>query len=97
MSEKILRGNAARQVLESALFIEAWEGLEAGAVERLAACDTSDTKTLQTLTMGLQTLRAVRRRFEVWMVDGEQAAKDLIRGEERAAQPGLLQRFRRTA
>lgn len=97
MNDKILRGNEARQVLDNALFMEAWAGLEAGAIERIAACDVTDTKALQTLAMSLQTLRAVRRRFEVWMVDGEQAAKDMIRKTELAEQPGLLQRFRRQA
>lgn len=90
----IERGNRAQQLLDDPLFIEAWQGLEQGAIERLAAADANDTKTLQALTMSLQTIRAVRRRFEVWVAEGKDAAERQIRRE---MQPGLLSRFRRTA
>lgn len=89
----IERGNRARQIIEDPLFIEAWEGLERGAIERLAAADANDTDTLRSLTMSLQTVRAVRRRMEVWMAQGKDAAERQIRRE----QPSMLSRFRRSA
>lgn len=94
--ERILRGNRARQIIEDPLFIEAFHGLEQGAIERLARCDIGDTQKLQTLTTTLQTMRAIHRIFEVWMIDGEEAAKKMQKQE---LEPNLvtstLNRFRR--
>lgn len=93
--ELIQRGERARQIINDPLYIEAWEGLEIGCVERLAACDTNDAKTLQALTQSLQTVRAVRRRMAVWIAEGQEAAERLMRKEQQ--QPTLLSRFRRSA
>lgn len=93
MSEELIaRAERARQILADPVFIEAWEGLEAGAIERIAACDTTDTKKLQTLTMALQTVRAIRRRMEVWIAEGKDAAEREMR--KQASVP-LFSRFRR--
>lgn len=92
--EKIMRAQRARQILDDPLFIEAFEGLELGAIERLASCDAHDKDRLQTLTMGLQTIRAVRRRFSLWISEGEAEAKKRMQREDT---PTLLSRFRRSA
>jgi hypothetical protein len=92
--EKLIRANRAQQLLSEPLLIEAWDGLEEGAIERIAACDASDAKTLQALTLALQAVRAVRRRFEVWVIEGKDEAQ---RQERQAEKPGLMSRFRRAA
>lgn len=96
--EAILRANRARQILDDPLFIEAFEGLEKGAIERISACDTHDKERLQTLALSLQTIRAVRHRFQLWVADGEDAARRQIQREEA---PSLINRlnnrFRRQA
>lgn len=92
MTDEVARAVRAKQLLEDELFSEAWEGLERGAIERLAAADTNDTKTLQALTMSLQTVRAIRRRFEVWIAEGKEAAEREARRQEK---PSMIQRFRR--
>lgn len=90
--ELIARAERARQIVEDPLFAQAWTGLEQGAVERLAACDTTDTRRLQALTMALQTVRAIRQRFEVWIAEGRDAAE---RQERKQAAVPLFSRFRR--
>ncbi len=92
--EKIIRANRAQQILDDPLFIEAFEGLEAGAIEALSACDVHNKERLQTLTMGQQTIRAVRRRFALWVAEGADEAKRQMRREDA---PTLIDRFRRRA
>lgn len=93
--ESILRGTRAAQLLADPLLTEAFDGLERGAVERLANCDANDAKTLQSLTLALQTVRAVRRRFTVWVAEGKDEAERQIKREMQP--PGVLSRFRRAA
>lgn len=93
--EVIQRANRAAQLLADPLLIEAFDGLESGAVERIAACDALDIKRLQTLTLALQTTRAIRHRFNTWVAEGEDAARRQMRKDE--APTGLLSRFRRAA
>jgi hypothetical protein len=93
--ELISRAVRARQILDDPLFIEAWDGLDAGAIHAIATCSTDDTKRLQTLTQALQTVRAVRRRFEVWIAEGEETAKALARKEALLERVPMLNRFRR--
>lgn len=92
MNEKILRASRAEQILNDPLFIEAFDGLEKGAIERLSSCDVHDRDRIATLTMGLQTIRAVRRRFELWIHEGADEAKRQIQREDN---PTLIDRFRR--
>lgn len=94
--ELILRGNRAKQILDDPLVVEAFEGIEKGAVERLATCDANDIKKLQALTMSLQTVRAVRHIFSLWIADGEDAArKELQKHQEPGPLDRFSQRFRR--
>lgn len=90
----ILRGARARQILDDPLFVEAFNGLEQGAIEALNACDVHNKDRLQTLTMSLQTIRAVRRRFAVWIAEGEAEARKQMKREDA---PTLFERFRRRA
>lgn len=93
--ESISRGVRARQILEDDLFREAWEGMERGAVERLAACDVTDAKTLQALTLALQTVRKTRAIFAAWVSEGKAAADRQQRAEEGARPWGeRIQQFR---
>lgn len=92
--EKLIRANQAQLILNDPLFIEAFNGLEQGAIERLAACDVHDKDRLATLTMSLQTIRSVRRRFALWVTEGEAEARKQIQREEA---PTLIDRFRRRA
>lgn len=92
--EKLIRANQAQLILNDPLFIEAFEGLEKGAIERLAACDVHDKDKLATLAMSLQTIRSVRRRFALWVTEGEAEAKKQFQREE---VPSLIDRFRRRA
>ena len=88
--EILQRAIEADQLLQHPLIREAFDGLEQGAVARLASADTNDPGLLRTLTQSLQTVRAVRRRFEVWVAEGEAAAQRMQDEEER---PSLLARF----
>ncbi len=74
MTDITERAARARQITEDDLFIEAWQGIERGAIERLAMCDATDTTRLQTLTLALQSIRAVRNVFEAWVFQGKEAA-----------------------
>lgn len=87
--ERILRGNRARQILDDPLVVEAFQGIEKGAIERLAACDLNDQKRMQTLTMSLQSVRAFRHLFQIWIADGEDAARKAMQEQH---EPGLLDR-----
>lgn len=87
--ERILRGNRARQILDDPLVVEAFQGIEKGAIERLAACDLNDHKRMQTLTMSLQSVRAFRHLFQIWIADGEDAARKVMQEQH---EPGLLDR-----
>jgi len=89
-----MRGARAQQIINDPLFQEAFDGLERGAIERIAACDTNDTRTLQALTQSLQAVRAVRHRMEMWIAEGKDVAERAIKKE---LQPPLLSRFRRTS
>lgn len=96
--ETILRGNRARQILDDPLFVEAFQGLEKGAIDRLAGCDVTDKERLQALTMSLQTIRTVRHIFGVWMAEGEDAAKREIAKQDPADSfMDRISRFRRRA
>lgn len=90
--ERILRGNRAKQILDDPLVIEAFDGIEKGAVERLAACDVTDQKKLQALTMSLQTVRAVRHIFSLWIADGEDAARKEL---QKHNEPNVIDRLNR--
>lgn len=82
--EELLRRSAeAGQLLQNPLLQEALAGLERGAVDALSACDVNDTKRLQTLALALQGVRAVKRRLELWVGEGERAALKHIEREER--------------
>jgi hypothetical protein len=92
--EQIFRATRAQQIIEDPLFVEAFDGMEKGAVERIAACDANDKEKLQALALSLQAIRATRRRFVVWMAEGEDAARRQMQREEA---PSLIDRFRRRA
>lgn len=92
--DKVARAERAAMILNDPLVIEAFDGLERGAIERIAACDAHDKERLATLAMGLQTIRAARRRFSLWISEGEAEARKQIHREEA---PSLIDRFRRRA
>lgn len=83
----ITRGHAAQRLLEDPLLIEALDLLEQGAIARLRAADVNDTKTLQTLVMGLQSASGFRGALQNVLHSGKLAAEE----EE---QKGLLSNFR---
>jgi hypothetical protein len=96
-AEAALRASRARQILDDPLWIEVWTGMREGAVAKLAQADIHDTQHLQTVTGALQTLDAVRRVFEVWMVEGQQAARRQAERDGLEEQPGYAERIRRFA
>lgn len=96
--DAILRGNRARQITEDPLFAEAFQGLEKGAIDRLAACDVTDKERLQALAMSLQTIRTVKHIFGVWMAEGEDAAKrEIAKQHPSDSFIDRIARFRRRA
>jgi hypothetical protein len=62
--DKIERGLEATQLLAQPLLIETLDALEKHAIERLAAADVNDTKTLQTLAMSLQAARGFKAALQ---------------------------------
>ena len=94
--DAINRGVRAKQLLEEDLLTEAWEGMERGAVERLVACDVTDVKTMQALTLALQTVRKSRAVFSTWVSEGKAAAERQQRSQD-GAMPWSerIQQFRR--
>lgn len=96
--ETILRGNRARQILEDPLFSEAFQGLEKGAVDRIAACDVTDKERMQALTISLQTIRTVRHIFGLWIAEGEDAARrEIAKQDPPVSLFDRFNRFRRQA
>jgi hypothetical protein len=93
--EKVARAERARQILHDELFLEAWDGLEEGAIERIAVTDATDIPKLQALTLSLQTIRAVRRRMEIWIAEGKDAAAREAKRQENEHKVSVFQRFRR--
>lgn len=85
--ELISRGQAAQRLLEDPLLVESMEMLETGAIARLRAADVNDTKTLQTLVMGLQAVSGFRSALSNVLHTGRQAL-------EQEEQKGLLEQFR---
>lgn len=83
----ISRGEAAARLLDDPLLKETLEMLEAGAVQSLRACDVNDTKTLQTLVMGLQAVGGFRGALESVMRTGSNK-------KEQIEQEGILQTLR---
>lgn len=71
--DKITRGQAAQRLLEDELLKESLGSLENNALYRLRTADVNDTKTLQTLVMGLQAASGLRRQLEIVASDGIQA------------------------
>jgi hypothetical protein len=91
--DAIDRGLRAQQLVDDPLFVEAWEGLEAGAIQRLAACSVTDVMQLQQLALSLQTIRALRSRMQTWILHGQEAARRQELAESKP--PSALTRFTR--
>jgi hypothetical protein len=82
--DKITRGHQAERLLDDPLMKECFAILESNAVSRLKASDVNDTKTLQTLVMGLQAASGFRRNLEMIARDGATAIE-----QEEEKQPEL--------
>jgi hypothetical protein len=68
--DKITRGHQAQRLLDDEFLQECIGALELNAMSRLRAADVNDTKTLQTLVMGLQAASGFRRQLEMVARDG---------------------------
>lgn len=89
--EKIERGHTAQRLLEDPLLQECLAALENGSVARIKAADVNDTKTLQTLVMGLQAASGFRRQLEMIARTG----KDAMERADEKAQTERISPFRR--
>lgn len=82
--DRVARGEHAERLLEDELLNESLSLLEQHAMSRLKAADVNDTKTLQTLVMGLQAASGFRRQLELAVRDGADA---LEKAEKQANSP----------
>jgi hypothetical protein len=88
--DKITRGHQAQRLTEDPLLQECLLGLENNAITRLRAADVNDTKTLQTLVMGLQAASGFRRQLEMIARDGLNA---LETEQQKPAEQSFLRRI----
>lgn len=89
--DQIDRGIAAQRLLDDELLKEALDTLENHAMARLKMADVNDTKTLQTLVMGLQAASGFRRQLDLALRYGEEA----IKNAEKEAQSPVLRTLKK--
>jgi hypothetical protein len=92
-AELISRGHQAQRLLEDPLLVESLDILERGAIERLRAADVNDTKTLQTLVMGLQATNGFRSALQNVLITGKNALAQEEQKGLLAHARGAIRRF----
>lgn len=75
--EAQLRGDKAKAILESPLWLEAWAIYESRILDDFKACKTDDVSRLQQLKMLHLAGIAARSHLEAILADGRFAAQDL--------------------
>ena len=75
--EAQLRGEKAKAILESPLWLEAWSVYETRLLDEFKACKSDDISRMQQLKMLHLAGVAARSHLEAILADGKFAAQDL--------------------
>jgi len=81
------RADKARAILESPVYIEAWDAVRNAIIERIERCSLTDTQTAEDLRRCLKLLKDVRLNIEVMLKDGKVEAFKLSAEADRAKNP----------
>lgn len=84
------RGDGARKILESDLWLECWAIYESRIMTEFASCKSDDVSRLQQLKMLHLAGAAARAHLESIIADGKFATQDLAFKEKR----GILRLFK---
>jgi hypothetical protein len=71
------RGEKARSIIESALWVECWDLYEQRLMQEFQNCKTDDVSRLQQIKMLHLAGKAAKSHLEAVMVDGKVAEKNL--------------------
>lgn len=83
------RGIEAEQLLNNALFKQAFEGVRQKLLERLEETAIGDKDTQHELVLCLQTVKQVRRFLENYVRDGQLEAARSAERKKRSKQTGV--------
>lgn len=75
--EAILRGEKAKAILESPIWIECWEIYEQRLMAEFANCKSDDVSRLQQIKMLHHAGKAARAHLEAVLTDGKVAEKNI--------------------
>lgn len=84
--DEIIRAQEARRILESDVYIEAWQGIKDGIVRAMSDAPIGDEKTHHKLVIALQIVNKLQKELETIVQTGRMAEIELEK-------KSLMQRF----
>lgn len=81
MNDTLRKAERARQFLESAEWLEAWEAYRSKLLHIIESCDSTNVEAMQNAKRLLTAGQAARAHLERLMVDGKVAAENIKAAE----------------
>ncbi len=88
--EHLRRAEQARQIIESPVWIEAWETYRERTLQLIESADSNETEKVMQAKRLLAAGTAARKHLEALLVEGKMAAAQVVLDEQRKKRWGII-------